>query len=144
EPHRRYASARELADDLRRFRDRRPVVARPVGRPGRAWRWARRNPRDAALAALAVLLLLVALGGAWWLDRRQTEEASQLRQGRQRVEEALGQLPTLRREFLWEDAGALLTRAEREADALGLHDLGPALRQAGSDLHAARRLDELR
>ncbi|HKB02272.1 MAG TPA: serine/threonine-protein kinase, partial [Gemmataceae bacterium] len=57
---RRYASAGALADDLRRFLDDKPIVARPVGRMRRVWRWARREPRTAGLVA-ATLLLAIAL-----------------------------------------------------------------------------------
>jgi eukaryotic-like serine/threonine-protein kinase len=59
EPHRRYADAFELAEDLRRFLEGRPIMARPSGRAERLWRWCKRNPKVAALTA-AVFGLLVA------------------------------------------------------------------------------------
>ena len=64
-PADRYATAVALADDLGRFLDGRPVVARPLGPVARAWRWARRNPRAAALTgSVAGLLVVVAVGSA--------------------------------------------------------------------------------
>jgi serine/threonine-protein kinase len=66
EPRKRYGSALELADDLRRFSEGRPIVARPVGSAERLFRWARRNPRTAALLG-AVAALLLALAGVSWL-----------------------------------------------------------------------------
>ncbi len=61
EPGRRYASAAELAEDLRRFQAGESVLARPLGTPGRLWRWARRNPGWAAmLAAVSALLVSIA------------------------------------------------------------------------------------
>ncbi len=61
EPARRYGSARELAEDLRRWLGGRSILARPVSQFEKLRLGARRNPR---LAALSVLLLL-ALGAAF-------------------------------------------------------------------------------
>jgi len=57
-PARRYATARELADDLRRYQGGEPIRARPVGTIERLWHWCRRNPLAASV------LLAVSLGSA--------------------------------------------------------------------------------
>lgn len=86
EPSRRYASAGEMSADLKRWLDGVPIEARPIGRVERAWRWCRRNP---AIAALAGLLAVVALGAfvgvtSQWLvaqralDRMQVAQAERV------------------------------------------------------------------
>ena len=72
---RRYASARELADDLGRFLDKRPVQARPLNAPQRAWRWARRQPYIAAFATLFAVALVAGLVGVTWQWRRANANA---------------------------------------------------------------------
>ena len=56
QPGDRYATAADLADDLRRFLGHEPIRARRIGPVGRTLRWCRRNPRlTAALVAIAAL-----------------------------------------------------------------------------------------
>lgn len=64
---RRYASALELAEDLRRIREYEPIRARPASALLKLRRWAQRHP------ALAVALgaVVLALGGATYLGQRE-------------------------------------------------------------------------
>jgi WD40 repeat protein len=62
----RYATARELANDLRRFVRGEPVQARPVGRLERAAKWARRRPLVAGLLAAVVLATVGGVAGIAW------------------------------------------------------------------------------
>jgi WD40 repeat protein/serine/threonine protein kinase len=61
EPADRYETAGELAADLRQFLDDKPIAARPIGPIERAWRWCRRNPSIAGLAAAVAMLLVSAV-----------------------------------------------------------------------------------
>lgn len=65
----RYQTSRELSDDLKRFLDGQPVIARPTGPLARVWRWYRHHPEAAMWTAggftlcTGVLLLLWTLVG---------------------------------------------------------------------------------
>ena len=80
-PDSRYPSARDLADDLDRWLDGRPIVARPVPAARRALLWARRRP---VVAALSLALLLTATAGfagivwEWREAERQRVQADRL------------------------------------------------------------------
>jgi serine/threonine protein kinase len=56
----RYGTAREMAEDLRRFLEHRPVLAKRPGLVERAAKWLRRHP--AVVAGAVVVLLLAAVG----------------------------------------------------------------------------------
>jgi WD40 repeat protein/serine/threonine protein kinase len=91
EPARRYQHARELAEDLRRFLDDRPVLARRISGAERLARWARRN-RDvaAALAVIGLLLLAaaVASGVAAVQFQHLANDEKKARQAAQKAEAA--------------------------------------------------------
>src|SRR5438874_1495661 len=59
DPLARYRSAGELADDLEHWLLGRSIVARPVSPPVHLWRWVRRNPLVAQMAALLVAMATV-------------------------------------------------------------------------------------
>jgi WD40 repeat protein len=61
EPRHRYATAGELAEDLRRFLEGKPTIARPLSRAEATWRWCRQHPSISLLAG-SVIVLLAALG----------------------------------------------------------------------------------
>lgn len=58
DPAKRYQTAKEMADDLRRFANHEPVLARPISRLERWRRWTRRN---AILASVEAALVVVAI-----------------------------------------------------------------------------------
>jgi tetratricopeptide (TPR) repeat protein/tRNA A-37 threonylcarbamoyl transferase component Bud32 len=75
EAARRYATAQELAADLRRWLKEEPIRARPVGAVEKAWRWCRRNPALASASAVAVTALLALTGGSIWYFHQDAERA---------------------------------------------------------------------
>ncbi len=60
DPAMRYRTAGDLAEDLERWLEDRPIIARPVLPPVRLWRWSRRNPKLAG--SIAACLILAAVG----------------------------------------------------------------------------------
>ena len=71
EPKARYQSAGELAGDLERWLEGRPILARPVSVATRVWRWSRRNP---ILASAGVACLSLGTMVFWLLS--QGDDAS--------------------------------------------------------------------
>lgn len=99
EPSARYATARELGDDLRRWLGGEPIRARPPGPFGRLTRWCRRNTRLAATAATAfgllALLAAVSTVAAVRIAHEQRQTLRERQAARDHYELALESLNSL-------------------------------------------------
>jgi hypothetical protein len=73
-PRRRYATAAELAEDLRRWQEGEPILARPAGLRRRGFRFLRRHPMATGLG-LAALVSSIIFFPMWWAQGRRAEEA---------------------------------------------------------------------
>jgi serine/threonine protein kinase len=136
DPAERYQSARELADDLRRFLEERPVLARPPSLWQRAAKLARRHRQAVAAAALAAVLAVAGLAAgtvllwhekeqkrkAWEAEAAQADEArEQRRRAEANFDKALS------------GATSLLLRLEdpRWNDVPGMHEVREDLVRQG-------------
>ncbi len=61
DPAQRFQTAQDLADELQRFLEGRPIQSRPVGQTARLWRWCKRNPMVASLVASIFVVLLTGI-----------------------------------------------------------------------------------
>jgi serine/threonine protein kinase len=134
-PQDRYATAQDLADDLRRFLQDEPIRAKRPTLVRRARKWARRR-RAAVGAAAAVLLLAVLLGGGnglWWLQGRaaaRAEVAAELGEARRHLEREQ-----------WTEGLAAVARARAAlAGVWGDARLPEAVEALGRDLEMVRLL----
>ena len=98
-PSERYASAFDLADDLRRWKDGFPIHARPVTAWERVVRWANRNPVLALVSAgfaLALIIGTIVSTSLWYSANyhlgRSMERQSELRQSSVQLKNAIDQL----------------------------------------------------
>jgi serine/threonine-protein kinase len=144
EPERRYTSAAELADDLKRFQDGRPIRARPVSWGARLWRWSRRNPALAGLVAAALALLGVTLGAGLWLERQQAERRADTARQEGAVEAVLEQAADLQKQGRWPEARVLLEGAPSLLGSSPSVMLRERVRQARADADMVAELEEIR
>ncbi|MGP0069259.1 MAG: protein kinase domain-containing protein [Isosphaeraceae bacterium] len=147
EPRQRYATAWDLAEDLRRFLDHEPIRARPVGIAGRLRRWGRRNPSLAGMIGVLCLVTVAGFAGvlaAWRVavhDRLKAEALaasesaaqSEARGAHRSAERANAGLIIDRALGLCEAgevaAGLVwLSQGLERAEAVGAEELTPAIR----------------
>ena len=131
EPERRYATAAELADDLRRFLDDRPVLARRSSLLDRSWRWCRRNPAVAALSAALLLALGLGFAGVVWKWREAAANLQHANEANEQTRQGLDREAAERRRAEG-NLDLALEAFERLAGRLALSRPGTPL-DAGGD-----------
>jgi tetratricopeptide (TPR) repeat protein len=142
-PADRYATARELADDLQRFLEDRPIKARRPTFVQHARKWARRHRGLVWTAALGLVAAVAVLGGSLgWMARDRTARQAQVAdQARSALQEARG----FQEQGDWAKATAA---AERALGFLGSGEGNDDLRQEAAallaDLEARRREEQAR
>jgi tetratricopeptide (TPR) repeat protein len=87
-PTHRYATARELADEVRRWQKGEPILARPAGYLERLAKWIRRRPTTAALIGVASLALAAVIIVIVAYSARLKKQEEIARIGLHRVAEA--------------------------------------------------------
>jgi serine/threonine protein kinase len=84
DPPDRYSSAAEMAADLQRFLDDKPILAKRPSLIDRARKWSRRHP---SLVAAGVLMLLLCIGGLLVSNRMIAAEQAKTAQRAEEAEE---------------------------------------------------------
>jgi serine/threonine protein kinase/tetratricopeptide (TPR) repeat protein len=147
-PVRRYASAQDLADDLHRFLDGKPVLARPVGRTEQIIKWARRRPGLAALVVGLCLVIGTAAGAMIWIQQhesaRQHEAGIREERARQAIESATKQVYVSARAENWQEAKLILAEATIHLANSNSAALQQQINQVQSDLQFGQGLQRIR
>jgi hypothetical protein len=112
DPERRYATASLVAEEVERFLNGLPILARPLSLPGRAWRWARRRPGIATLAGSLLLVFSIAFIVS-------TTQAQRLARARRSAEQAFAQAQQLVT-FLLDDVLANLDSTGRRTEVAAI------------------------
>ena len=151
EPDRRYPTAKALANDLQRFLDNRPIVARPTSVIESMRLWSRRNR---ALAGALVLLFITLAAGTvvsslmWMHSERNAQRAEQsagdLRDSRQRLRNSISRFQgrILSDQALHLQMNSELRR-EMFGDVIEYLDEFASLRTSGSEFDAELTNDYL-
>jgi WD40 repeat protein/serine/threonine protein kinase len=123
DPSHRYQTPAEMAEDLKCVVEDRPVRARRISDAERLWRWTRRNPLPAALAAGIVLVFLAGFAGVYWQWREAERNAKRAAQSQKETAGALAKVESQKAEV----EGSLTKTAKAERSARAAEETGRKL-----------------
>ncbi len=145
DPKVRYGSAEMLADDLDRWRNGEPILARPVSTAEKVWRWCRRYPAVASLTILvALLILFVAVGASvavWRINLQNAEVRKARNETTEKLRDAL--LAQARASRSSPLAGRRFSTLETIAAAVALNPTAPQRLALRNEAIACLALDDL-
>ncbi len=138
DPARRYSSAGQLAEDIQRYLDGRPVRAQKDSFTYRAGKFIRRNKLGVAAAALVLLTLVGGVIATVWQARRATREARVAALERDRAERRFADVRRLSNALLFEIAPKIerlegSTEAREALVTRALEYLDSLARESGDD-----------
>ncbi len=136
DPARRYGTAQEMADDLQRFLEDKPIKARRPTLWRRLAKWSRRHSTLVTAAAALTSIVLVA-GAAFELRELRLRDAA-----RTAAEAGLERAEWLQSKERYEEALGVLAAANGQLEGRGLEALRERLRQRTRDLEMLMRLDQ--
>ncbi len=134
EPERRYQSVDQLAEDIQRYLDHRPVMARRDSVGYRSWRFARRHRLSLAGAAIVFASLLSGVIIAT-SQARLADAARRLAESRRQIAE--NEHGTANRERARAQAEALLARGQERRAEQRLTEMVELANRTLFDVHAA-------
>jgi serine/threonine protein kinase len=140
-PQDRYATAQELADDLRRWLEDRPIRARRPSVPQRLRRWARRYRATVGAAVTCLLVSLAAVAGSvGWVVR---DQAARRDEAERRAGDALGRAHAFLEQENWPEGLRAVEQAEGFLVGIAASaDVRLRARQLGRELKMAQRLED--
>lgn len=129
-PARRYQTGNELAEELQRYLDDRPILARPTSRTEKFVRWCRRNPFIAGSIAAVSVAAVVAIISLWIGLSQAVAAKEQAVAAKEEADEALNEamgmidrlLLKISGETLFNQPGMLEVRAGIQKDAISSYE----------------------
>ena len=141
-PEERYATARDLAEDLRNFLANKPIKAKPPTWRQQLIKWSQRHPAAVRSTIFVTLAMAIVLGGSiGWITR---DRAARLAVVNQQITQALKETEALHQAGKLSDAISAVKRAEGLLASGASDELKQRVDRWKDDLETVQRLEQIR